>query len=103
MKGSLPIRNAIVAAKLTPASLKAEMNKGLAEKSGEIYSKIRDRYITAVEKIPNEEFKEDKDRLFRDSFIKDLRSYDLTSYKGRERFCFHLYNVDMAGSGMKVL
>lgn len=103
MTTSLPIRNAIIKAKLTPASIKEEMNSGLTDKTGEIYDDIRNRYISAIEAIPTKDFKNEKDLEFRDTFIKDLKKYNFTSAKNREEFCFLIYNVDLAGSGMKVL
>ena len=46
---TLPIRDALVKAHLTPAHIAKEMNSGLREAAGTIYSGVRDKYITTIE------------------------------------------------------
>ena len=60
---TLPIRNALIKAHLTPAHLVKEMNSGLKDSSGEIYSTVRDKYITTIEKIPAAEFVKEADAI----------------------------------------
>ena len=99
---SLPIRNALIKAHLTPAFLAKEMNSGLKDSTGEIYSSVRDKYVAAIEKIPATEFAKEADAAFRNKLLKTLKSYDFTKPFDRKGFCNYVYQIDLAGKGMKV-
>lgn len=99
----LPIRNALVKAHLTPAHLVKEMNSGLKDTSGEIYSSVRDRYVTTIEKIPASAFTREEDTLFRNKLLTTLKGYDFTKAFDRKGFCNYVYQIDLAGTGMKAL
>ena len=99
---TLPIRNALIKAHLTPAHLVKEMNSGLKDSSGEIYGSVRDKYVTTIEKIPAEKFAKDVDKTFRDKLLTTLKNYDFTKASDRKGFCNYVYQIDLAGKGMKV-
>lgn len=99
---TLPIRNALVKAHLTPAHLVKEMNSGLRDSSGEIYSAVRDKYVAAVEKIPSTEFAKEADAIFRNKLLKTFKEYVFTKASDRRDFCNYVYQIDLAGKGMKV-
>ena len=99
---TLPIRDALVKAHLTPAHLAKEMNSGLREATGTIYSNVRDKYVAAIEKIPAEKFTKDVDKAFRDKLLTTLKNYDFTRPADRKDFCNYVYQIDLAGKGMKV-
>ena len=99
---TLPIRNALIKAHLTPAHLVKEMNSGLKDSSGEIYSTVRDKYVTIIEKIPAAEFAKEADAAFRNKLLKTLKEYVFTKAADRMDFCNYVYQIDLAGKGMKV-
>ena len=99
---NLPIRKALVIAHLTPAHLVTEMNSGLKELAGTIYSSVRDKYVTVIEKIPLTAFEREVDLAFRDKLLKTFKGYDFTKASDRKDFCNYVYQIDLAGTGMKV-
>ena len=99
---TLPIRDALVKAHLTPAHLAKEMNSGLREATGTIYSNVRDKYVAAIEKIPLEEFEKEVDLAFRNKLLKTFKEYVFTKASDRKDFCNYVYQIDLAGKGMKV-
>ena len=99
---NLPIRKALVKAHLTPAHLVTEMNSGLKELAGTIYSSVRDKYVTVIEKIPLTAFEREVDLAFRDKLFKTFNGYDFTKASDRKDFCNYVYQIDLAGTGMKV-
>ena len=99
---TLPIRKALVKAHLTPAHLVTEMNSGLKELAGTIYSSVRDKYVTVIEKIPLTAFEREVDLAFRDKLLKTFKDYDFTKASDRKAFCNYVYQIDLAGTGMKV-
>ena len=99
---SLPIRNALIKAHLTPAFIAKEMNSGLRDTTGEIYSGVRDKYVSVIEGIPSTEFTKEVDIAFRDKLLKTLKDYDFTKAFDRKGFCNYVYQIDLAGKGMKV-
>ena len=98
---TLPIRKALIKAHLTPAHLVKEMNSGLKESTGAIYSSVRDKYVAAIEKIPSEEFAKEVDLAFRNKLLKTLKEYVFTKSSDRLDFCNYVYQIDLAGKGMK--
>ena len=99
---NLPIRKALVNAHLTPAHLVTEMNSGLKELAGTIYSSVRDKYVTVIEKIPLTAFEKEVDLAFRNKLLKTFKDYDFTKASDRKDFCNYVYQIDLAGTGMKV-
>ena len=99
---TLPIRDALVKAHLTPAHIVKEMNSGLREAAGTIYSGVRDKYVATIEKIPAEKFAKEVDKTFRDKLLTTLKNYDFTKASDRRGFCNYVYQIDLAGKGMKV-
>ena len=99
---TLPIRDALVKAHLTPAHIAKEMNSGLRDVTGEIYSSVRDKYVATIEKIPAEKFTKDVDRAFRDKLLTTLKNYNFIKPADRKDFCNYVYQIDLAGKGMKV-
>ena len=97
---SLPIRNALIKAKLTPASIAKEMNTGLYDSTGKIYREVRDKYVKAIESIPEDKFSNPKDADFRNTFLSTLKKYNFTKAIDRKSFCTYIYNVSLAGEGM---
>ena len=97
---NLPIRNALIKAKLTPASIAKEMNTGLYDSTGKIYGEVRDKYVKAIENIPAEKFTNPKDADFKNVFLSTLKKYDFTKAIDRKSFCTYIYNVGLAGEGM---
>ena len=100
---TLPIRKALVKAHLTPAHLVKEMNSGLKESDGTTYSSVRDKYVAVIEKIPLEEFEREVDLAFRDKLLKTFKEYVFTKASDRKDFCNYVYQIDLAGTGMKAL
>ena len=99
---NLPIRKTLVKAHLTPAYLVKEINSGLKDSTGEIYNTIRDKYAATIEKIPSTEFTRDVDLAFRNKLLKTIKDYNFKNVVDRKGFCNYIYQIDLAGEGMKV-
>lgn len=99
---NLPIRKALIKARLTPTHLINEINSGLEDSTGEIYNTIRDKYVAAVESIPSTEFTKKADLAFRNKLLKTIKGYDFKNMVDRKGFCNYIYQIDLAGTGMKV-
>ena len=50
----------------------------------------------------HEKFAKDVDKTFRDKLLTTLKNYDFTKASDRKGFCNYVYQIDLAGKGMKV-